>query len=677
MARCYPAPDEWDALRVSLTEGERYLAETLTEVLSGDWRVYLQPHVAGARPDLVLVHPRAGVQFIEVKDYDLGAYDYSGDGWAVRTGGGDWQAIGDPFTQVDRARKLFFQIMLPFAGQHMAGTDGTLYGFTRASVFLTRASRADVLDVKQYLARTRDSNQRYYGVGGRAGLEAGDGPGKALRDLIPLVKREESGNPHADTVAEAAEEIGLDKPWHEVLHGWFYPTPEEHAQNQPLELTDAQRDAAWSRARHLLVRGPAGSGKSLVMARRVAHALIRSDAPVLVLSFNITLWHYLHDFIARGVRTALLEGRQYTAAEQREMGKAAFQRAIRDELPEHFKRAMRSLTLSHFHGFAGRLFDAVDAETPHPSETGQALQDHADELRARTSGPDALETYGALFIDEAQDWTGGWVRGLRPVLQDGAGVTIAADAGQRLYEHATSDVRGFFAKAAADDDAPDPSAFMLEGTARVPEALLPAINSFRAAYAPEETPAEPLAVAPQLQMDFEGRPDPDAAWTTVAPEGRSGDALTEALAAQTAQRVQRRTLDGINPSQIACLVDTHAHGLALGAALEALGLPSVSVCVEDPDGNRSRKHAFWRLDARLKISTIHSFKGWEADVVVVMLPPEEIASQHSTEALYVALTRSRAVLECVAPAGGFYRCPGTGWEKKEAARPAEPAAATA
>jgi len=74
-----------------------------------------------------------------------------------------------------------------------------------------------------------------------------------------------------------------------------------------------------------------GSGKTLVLARRAAHALIRGR-DVLLLGYNITLWHYVRDFVARAVRTALLKDYAYTKDERRAMREDELKRRARAKL---------------------------------------------------------------------------------------------------------------------------------------------------------------------------------------------------------------------------------------------------------------------------------------------------------------------------------------------------------
>lgn len=630
MARCFPAPADWEDLRVDLTTGERGLAEHLIEALSEKWRLYLQPHVGGTRPDLVLVHPQAGIQLIEVKDYDLGAYDLSGTSWQVRTSEG-LQTTRSPFDQVDEARRALFRILLPFAEEARL-ENHSLFGFVRAGVYFTDASEEQLKKVGQFAGRTLGSGDaQHYGWANKARLQNAD-----ISSLIPLLRYEDGGSPHVEAIETRAEEIGLERPWTEVLHGWLHPTPDEVSQNEPLKLTPAQEQAAWNQAKRLLITGLAGSGKTLVLARRAAHALIRGR-DVLLLGFNITLWHYVRDFVTRAVRTALLEGYAYTKSERRAMGKDELQRRARDELGWRYKRAMRQLTITHYHDLAYRMWAEIggDGSEVEPEDIAERLACKEQALRRRAHDEKSpLPQADALLVDEGQDWGPKWLKSVRPLLNEDASITVAADPEQCIYEHAVENPATLFRDA--------PNRAQLEGTARVPAALIPALNAVSERWLGYAGEAPTLEKAPQLAMDFSDRPNPKATWTTA---GKSRLSQTVVAA------VQKRVLGGVNPSQIAVLVPTHKDGLALEPGFAKAGIETCSLCTPDPDHDRSGKHAFWRLDSRLKLSTVHSFKGWEADVIVVLLPALP-PDQRTRELLHVALTRSRAVVDVVAPSGG-------------------------
>jgi len=53
------------------------------------------------------------------------------------------------------------------------------------------------------------------------------------------------------------------------------------------------------------------------------------------------------------------------------------------------------------------------------------------------------------------------------------------------------------------------------------------------------------------------------------------------------------------------------------------------------------KKAFWLGDSRLKISTIYSFKGWEAIHVIILIPESWKGDGNLDYLVYTAITRTR------------------------------------
>jgi hypothetical protein len=84
------------------------------------------------------------------------------------------------------------------------------------------------------------------------------------------------------------------------LRSWLIEPDHAVEGREKLPLDSNQRDLASTRTTsgYRRIRGPAGSGKSVVLAARAAR-LSNEGKRTLVVSYNITLLHYLRDLCSR------------------------------------------------------------------------------------------------------------------------------------------------------------------------------------------------------------------------------------------------------------------------------------------------------------------------------------------------------------------------------------------
>ncbi len=121
----------------------------------------------------------------------------------------------------------------------------------------------------------------------------------------------------------------------------------------------------------------------------------------------------------------------------------------------------------------------------------------------------------------------------------------------------------------------------------------------------------------------------------------------EVLPLQWKQAVQKayNTLkyEGNSPSDIVILLPDRFRG---EECVEFFSEQNIEVnhVFEDDDERSGHRHkkAFWMGDSRLKMSTIHSFKGWEVFSVIVYVPEQSRFNTEVLDALmYTAITRTR------------------------------------
>ncbi|WP_096025749.1 NERD domain-containing protein [Campylobacter lanienae] len=76
MAKLFPSLDEIRNGRVKPQAGELYLLETLIKELDDTYEVYFNPLLNGDFPDIVVFRYGFSIYIIEVKDWNLNAYEY-------------------------------------------------------------------------------------------------------------------------------------------------------------------------------------------------------------------------------------------------------------------------------------------------------------------------------------------------------------------------------------------------------------------------------------------------------------------------------------------------------------------------------------------------------------------------------------------------------------------------
>lgn len=111
---------------------------------------------------------------------------------------------------------------------------------------------------------------------------------------------------------------------------------------------------------------------------------------------------------------------------------------------------------------------------------------------------------------------------------------------------------------------------------------------------------------------------------------------------------------GLANADITFLASDVATGSKVVADLRALHVESVATFAPDQQERRRQKMSFYMGDAGIKATTLHSFKGWEAPLLVVHI--DAAANAQSLAVVYAGLTRlkrrfegSRLTVVCAAP----------------------------
>jgi superfamily I DNA/RNA helicase len=399
-----------------------------------------------------------------------------------------------------------------------------------------------------------------------------------LRGLIPV-----QGSTHGLLDADQFDEI------RSVLHpevriGWG-ATNEEIVQVMDREQERLARTLGEG---HQLLRGVAGSGKTIVLVCRVRHLRARHpDWRVLVVCFNRVL--------ADALRAAIADSQ---------------------------------VEVSTFHSWCTRQLKAANVDVPPPPGRGkqwdqywvetlpQLLSEAFDTTRVPAGG------YQAILIDEGQDFADEWYRLLLRALDSETNrLFIAFDSSQNIYRRRVS-WRTLGVQIVGH------TRVLRRNYRNTIPILSAAYHMIRELDAAEADPGELTSALVVPDQALRSGPVPEVACLD------SIEAVRRHARDWTLARLQRV----VAPSEILIIGYSRPGMKETAALLRDEGIAASFL----PDG---------RADGTVGVSTIHSSKGLDAGHVLI-LNVHELDSLEEEEArrlLYIAMTRARDEL-CISAA---------------------------
>lgn len=620
MAKLFPDLENIDRLTVPPTDGERHLLMLLSSTLDETCEVYFNPYLDGDRPDVIVIKPGCGALVIEVKDWNLAHYEVDiNNRWRYET-----SVIRSPQQQAFRYKKNLFNLHLPVLGlQHL--TNPNFYNLIAVGVYFHCASREQLnafyrnaLD--EVRERTLSLNKDRQSIGQIKYDKQMDWCDRARFKL----ERDLGMSWGYDNVAK---KIGLfDK---RGKHPLFTPEiyedftrrlrPPVHTQQQGIMVAfDAKQQALTvSKPGFAKVKGVAGCGKTTILAQRAINAHARHRSQVLILTFNITLRHYIRDTISR------LQG-----------GSGDFYEVI------------------HYHAFISTQLNNYGINLKSKiDELPPAQRTNLDTIFGMKSLFKGVETekYQTILIDEVQDYDPEWIKLVRDCfLAKNGEMILFGDQSQNIYDRPS-------------DSRESPIVLGFGSWVRL-------TKSYRSA-----ADAALLDLFRNFQMQHLIRKYADSEIFDVKATQASmrydllnyetyGKAYDPAFIFEKIQNYIREYQ--LHPNDIA-LVSSKVEWLiplneafkkfektkvmfeedAERTALTARMDPESEQFKEEIDTIRRRKKCFFMQNSGLiKLSTIHSFKGLEAQTVFCILAPEDEA-----EMVYTGITRAQknlVVFDC-------------------------------
>lgn len=581
-----------DRLPTPLTDGERQVIRLLDQKLPGAWEIYVQPHLNGLRPDVVVLHPDVGIAVFEIKDWNLAAMDYHARShrghpilMARDRNGKEFSLEADnPINKILLYKRELFELYCPRLD------DKAGLAVITAGLLFPASPSQHVERVFGPFRRAHDEmtkHPRYYPIVGAEQVASGD-----IVAIFPECTRTAS-QWMSDKIAED-------------LRGWLREPSFSRRQRNPLNLDARQRELATTRTDtgYRRIKGPAGSGKSVVLAAR-ASELAAQGKSVLVVSFNITLLNYLRDL------------------------------AVRHVAPRQVIR--RRIEFLHFHywckricGSTGHIAEYYELWRGSSSDDGEldsqpVLEEKLASLvrgiYGRYAGMDVVPKYDAILVDEGQDFQPSWWQALRLALRERGEMILVADKTQNVYGTAARWTEATMANAGFRGPWAE-----LKITYRLPPAVVPYVAKFAEEFLTEEEVDIPEP-KPQLEMEA----PVELRWVQVRDEQDILNACDSEIS---------RMATRLRPDTAVADI-TFLSGKTLGRRLVQMlstrGIRTLHTFDDEAARSRRQKRAFFQGDARIKATTVHSFKGWEARHLIVCV--ESIEHTGDKAVLYSALTR--------------------------------------
>lgn len=599
MVEIFPTLEFIKEMKPQPTAGENYLLTYLNNYLrnmNGNFEVYYQPHWDDSLPDIVIVRKNHGVLIIEVKDWNLELYRTENEKtWCCThpNGGGAEQIFKSPIAQVNDYKNLFYNtysrtLAEKNFNERMTSGKSPSYSIVTSAVFFYGSTESQVEDFflgrkPQYTLLLTQDKLEHEGL-------------TNFKELNFFMGNRQSYL-FNDEIYEEIQRV-LKPSAHSRLK----------VQLRNIQLSSEQRKFAVSAPNDKKkVRGPAGCGKTMVLAKRAISAYLRTEKPVLILTFNITLRHYIRDYI----------------------------NLFLDEIPniQGRKKYLMSkiFIIRHFHFFI----------KTYRNNNNQFDKTKIDE-RGKKSDTYQLEDtptkYQTILVDETQDYEYAWMQTIFKLLDENGEIVFFGDKDQDIYERDTFDsvpnIPGRWNE--------------LKGTYRLNSNIAQLARDFQIKFfdgskGNEITPMASLFDESTIDYIFFEMFEADKIVEIFKDVLKEFDIQNDDIC------ISSQVIRGISP------VDKRLRDLGYKTlttfekeedyqlACEKFGDDTEKINNELNPIRRTAKFAFNMESGKIKLSTIHSYKGWGIDTEILIIARDLTGDSPeflNEEMVYTGITRA-------------------------------------
>jgi hypothetical protein len=599
MGILFPSLENIKKLKVQPTDGEWYLLNYFIENSPSDIEVYFQPFLNGDMPDIILMNKNLGVTIIEVKDWNLNSYYLN----LEKNNLGDWilkqnnHILKSPFKQVFRYKDNMFNL-------HINGLlekkilNKKFYGRINVFVYFHNATSSALklfysqiinyleLEIQQCLEH-KESHKKHL-----------------INQHTKLKKQRDYYSITNDTISKITLPHKADNLFPEDIYNEFkrYLQPPFHTIEQGIDInySDRQKELSKSKASHQKIKGVAGSGKTLVLAKRVVNSYKRHQSNVLILTFNITLTSYIHDMISN----------------------------VREDF------SWDNFTILHYHVFFSSM----------ANNYGMDIENNTDYENTIffENAKGKIVKYEAIFIDEIQDYKQEWIEIIKKYfLKENGEFVVFGDEKQNIYDRKLENKK---------PNTTIPGAWnLLKESFRLDSKIASLAEKFQNNFFINKYDIDTIEIKQKKQgaFDFE---------TNIINIYKYADIKNLLVSIFNIVKkhnihsndicILSYTIDILREVDYQIRHDYNEKTLTTFETQEVLSFlkkeyKDINILKSEIENVRRVKKFGFRLNnGMIKLSTIHSFKGWETPTLFLIIDEEKLNTEVE-EAIYIAITRAR------------------------------------
>ncbi len=573
----------------------------------GSRSIYFQPFFNGDMPDIILMERGIGVAIIEVKDWDLSSYYLDNKAnWHLKRND---VKVKSPYKQVYSYKDNMFNL-------HINGLlekkilNNKFYGRINAFIYFHGSSSDDIKryfnkvindtgnEIKKYRELNDKNNNSYK---------------EKLSFLYNFEKKLYKQRDYYSVTVDNIENIALPKKVeglfpnsiYKEFHRYLQPPFHTIEQGRHVQYTNKQKSLSISRPKHQKIKGVAGAGKTLILAKRAVNSHKRHHDHVLILTFNITLTSYIRDMIS--------------------------------DVRESFR--WKNFTIVNYHHFFNSM----------ANNHGLHIKELEDYKNEDFFDDVPITKYKAILIDEIQDYDLAWIKIIKKYfLEENGEFVVFGDEKQNIYDQETDSdkfpvttVGGAWNK--------------LNQSFRLSTIIAELAEDFQSAFFKKKYEIDKIEIVDDKQqlLDFERNIIKQLPYESNNNEGlvktifefiRANDIHPNNICILAQNIELLRNIDHIirlkfNEKTLTTFETKEVYEYLINqfANNEKVSRSKMGELLEDKirQVRRVKKIGFRLNGGTIKLSTIHSFKGWEIPTLFLIIDSDV------DEVIYTAITRAR------------------------------------